>query len=48
MDIEEIIRQLEESMELEDWDLVEAVIEKLREGSVDNPFDDYEENELDW
>ena len=48
MNIEEIIRQLEESMDLEEWDLVEKVIEQLRDGNVDNPFDDYEENELDW
>ena len=33
MNIEEIIHQLEESLELEDWDLVEAVIEKLRESN---------------
>ena len=48
MDIEEIIRQLEESMDLEDWNLVEAVIEKLREESVDNPLDDFDESEVDW
>mgnify|MGYP000055905213 CR=1 FL=1 len=48
MDIEEIIRQLEESIELEDWDLVEAVLEKIREEGADNPLDDYDENEVDW
>jgi hypothetical protein len=47
MNIEEIIHQLEESLELEDWDLVEAVIEKLRESNF-NSEDYYEENELDW
>ena len=46
MNIEEIIRQLEESMDLEEWDLVEKVIEQLRDGNVDNPFDDYSEEDI--
>jgi hypothetical protein len=46
MDIEEIIRQLEESIDLEDWDLVEAVLEKIREEGADNPLDDYSEEDI--
>jgi len=47
MNIEEIIHQLEESLESEDWTLVEKVIEDLRESNF-NSEDYYEENELDW
>jgi len=45
MDIEEIIRQLEESIELEEWSMVEMVLEKIRE-EADNPFDDYSEEDI--
>ncbi|MBT7558013.1 hypothetical protein HN615_14005 [Candidatus Woesearchaeota archaeon] len=46
MDIEEIIRQLEESIELEEWSMVEMVLEKIREEGADNPFDDYSEEDI--
>jgi len=48
MDIEEIIRQLEESIELEEWSMVEMVLEKIREEGADNPFDDYSEEDDIW
>jgi hypothetical protein len=44
MDLEEILHNLEEAVELKDWDLVLESIDVLRE-KVHNPLDDYEE---DW
>ena len=47
IDVDNIINLLRESIEEEDWRIVEQVLEKLTE-ELDNPFDEYQENELDW
>ncbi len=45
MHLEEILHQLEEAVESEDWELVQKSIDSIRE-QLDNPFDDYKDE--DW
>lgn len=45
MDLEEILHQLDEAIESNDWELVQEVIDSIRE-HLDNPFDEY--NTEDW
>ncbi len=47
LDVENIIELLREAIEERDWEMVEEALEKLTE-ELDNPFDEYQENELDW
>ena len=46
MDVREILEKLEEAKEEENWDLVKEVIEIMIEMSMDNPFDEYQDE--DW
>ena len=46
MDVREILEKLEEAKEEENWDLVQEVIEIMIEMSMDNPFDEYQDE--DW
>jgi|TARA_R100000030_G_C3176160_1_gene104651 hypothetical protein len=46
MDIQEILEKLEEAKEEENWDLVQEVIEIMIEMNIDNPFDEYQDE--DW
>ena len=46
MDIQEILEKLEEAKEEENWDLVQQVIEIMIEMNIDNPFDEYQDE--DW
>lgn len=43
MELEEIIEKLEEAIELNDWEIVEESIIMIRELSIGNPIDDYED-----
>ena len=45
MDLEEILHNLEEAKELEDWDMVSANIELIR--ALIDDFDEYNSEE-DW
>jgi len=45
-DIQEILEKLEEAKEEENWDLVQEVIEIMIEMNIDNPFDEYQDE--DW
>ena len=45
MDLEEVLHNLEEAKELEDWDMVDESIETIR-ALIDN-FDEYNSEE-DW
>jgi|TARA_B100000959_G_scaffold152066_1_gene159408 dihydroneopterin aldolase len=47
LDVENLIELLREAIEEQEWQIVEQVLEKLTE-ELDNPFDEYQENELDW
>ena len=40
MDLEEILHQLDEAIESNDWELVQEVVDSIRE-LLDNPFDEY-------
>ena len=42
--LEEVLHKLEEAIESEDWELVQEVIDEIRE-HLDNPFDEYSEEE---
>ena len=46
MDIQEILEKLKEAKEEENWDLVQEVIEIMIEMNIDNPFDEYQDE--DW
>ena len=46
MDVREILEKLEEAKEEENWDLVQEVIEIMIEMNIDNPFDEYQDE--DW
>ena len=46
MDIQEILEKLEEAKEEENWDLVQEAIEIMIEMNIDNPFDEYQDE--DW
>ena len=46
MSLEEVLHKLEEAIESEEWELVQEVVDEIRE-HLDNPFDEYQE-ELDW
>ncbi len=46
MDMQEILEKLEEAKEEENWDLVQEVIEIMIEMNIDNPFDEYQDE--DW
>ena len=45
MDLEEILHNLEEAKELEDWDMVDESIETIR--ALIDDFDEYNSEE-DW
>ena len=45
MDLEEILHQLDEAIDSNDWELVQEVVDSIRE-QLDNPFDEY--NTEDW
>ena len=45
MDLEEILHKLEESKELEDWDMVDEFIESIR--VLIDDFDEYQSEE-EW
>ena len=45
MDLEEILHQLEEAIESQDWELVQKSVDSIRE-QLNNPFDEY--NDEDW
>tara|TARA_Y100000817_G_scaffold253771_1_gene206662 strand:- start:341 stop:481 length:141 start_codon:yes stop_codon:yes gene_type:complete len=45
MDLEEILHNLEEARELEDWDMIDSSIDAIRK-LIDN-FDEYQSDE-DW
>ena len=45
MDLEEILHKLEESKELEDWDMIDECIESIRV-LIDDTFDEYKDE--DW
>jgi hypothetical protein len=45
MDLEEVLHKLEEAIDEEDWEIVQEVIDSIRE-HIDNPFDEYDEE--DW
>ena len=47
MHLEEILHQLEEAVESEDWELVQKSIDSIRE-QLDNPFDDYKDEDWGW
>ena len=42
--LEEILHKLDEAIESKDWDLVQEVLDEIRE-HLDNPFDEYSEEE---
>ena len=44
IDVDNIINLLRESIEEEDWRIVEQVVEMLNV-EIDNPFDEYEKDE---
>ena len=46
MSLEEVLHKLEEAIESEEWELVQEIVDEIRE-HLDNPFDEYKE-ELDW
>ena len=43
--LEEILNNLEEAVEEENWDGIDDVVNQIRE-AIDNPFDNY--NTEDW
>jgi hypothetical protein len=43
--LEEILNNIEESIEEQDWDGIDGVVNQIRE-AIDNPFDNY--NTEDW
>ena len=45
MDLEEVLHKLEESKELEDWDMVDEFIESIR--VLIDDFDEYQSEE-EW
>ena len=45
MDLEEVLHNLEEAKESEDWDMVDTCIESIR--VLIDDFDEYQ-NEEDW
>ena len=46
MDLQEVLDKLEEAKEEKNWDLVQEAIEQLIEMNLDNPFDEYKDE--DW
>ena len=43
--LEEILNNIEESIEEKDWESIDSVVQQIRE-AIDNPFDDY--NSEEW
>ena len=45
MDLEQLLHKLEEAIDDTDWELVQEVVDEIRE-EIENPFDEY--NTEDW
>ena len=45
MDLEQLIHKLEEAIDDTDWELVQEVVDEIRE-EIENPFDEY--NTEEW
>tara|TARA_R110002020_G_scaffold99837_9_gene236616 strand:- start:2850 stop:2987 length:138 start_codon:yes stop_codon:yes gene_type:complete len=45
MDLEKLLHKLEEAIDDTDWELVQEVVDEIRE-EIENPFDEY--NTEDW
>tara|TARA_R100001377_G_scaffold85028_1_gene70024 strand:- start:40 stop:183 length:144 start_codon:yes stop_codon:yes gene_type:complete len=41
MDLEQLLHKLEEAIDDTDWELVQEVIDEIRE-DIENPFDEYD------
>jgi|TARA_Y100000816_G_scaffold25802_1_gene16581 hypothetical protein len=45
MDLEQLLHKLEEAIDDTDWELVQEVVDEIRE-EIENPFDEY--NTEEW